>query len=361
MRHRIRRIGEQVMPLTHTYPYGVAFVGRREPSRTGTKERIAGTSFFVSMPVEEPDGFFGEHAYLVTAAHVVDGAAETFVRVGLADGGVRDLDVPEWIPHGQYDVAVAPIEIADDMYAPRTSLDQFIDDPHWIAHDVMEPLQLGDIVYFIGLLGKIPEMVKRNVPIVRAGTLGALWQEGLPVRRSPVEPVKHITAHLIDCRSFGGFSGSPCYIQQSRAGFVERPDGASGVTTKFATGLLGLIGGHFDDWTNTRAKSSPAIAEARDDANDDAVYGISDDVRARVSTGVGYVIPAEFIRATLMRPELIAMRDEEEAAMRAELREQFADDAATMDSVDSPSDDSEFDRFENLTRKLVNTPKPKDK
>jgi hypothetical protein len=355
MRRRIRRIGEKVVPLTDTYPYGVAFVGRYEPSRTGTRKRIAATSFFVSIPIYG-DAYLGEHAYLVTAAHVVEGR-ETFVRVPLVDGGVRDLDVPDWISHGKHDVAVAPIEITEDMYAPRTAIDQFIDDPHWMADDVMHPLELGDIVYFIGLLGRIPEMVERNVPIVRAGTLGAMWQEQVPVRRSPVDELKYITAHLIDCRSFGGFSGSPCYIQQSRAGIVEGDDGRPGVTTKFATALLGLIGGHFDDWTSTRMRNVVTDDAADDDASDNSFYAVSDDVKAPVSTGVGYVIPAEYIRATLMRQELVDMRDEEEQAIRDEVRAQLEDDAGTMDALDSPAEELEFDRFKDLARKLVNTPK----
>lgn len=340
-RRRIRRAGETAVPLPQDYAQGVFFVGRRGFGKEGAA-RIDGTSFLVTIVGERL-----WHPYVVTAGHVVEGAEESFIRIPTL-GGPVDVTVPDWISHGVHDVAVAPIDMPHDTTAVATGLDQFIDtDSEEIAAEWRE-LELGDIVYFIGLLGKIPEMVARNIPIVRAGTLGALWQEKVPVRRSPAEASRLITAHLIDCRSFGGFSGSPCYIQKSRAAVVTRDDGRPGITTRYWTLLLGLIGGHFDDWAKTRSRESIGADP------DDHEYAISDDIMAPVGTGVGYVIPAEFIRETLMREELVAMRaDDEKAAERIE-RRALDEDAATMDSL---AGDSEFDRFQKLTERLVNTPK----
>jgi hypothetical protein len=137
-------------------------------------------------------------------------------------------------------------------------------------------------------------MTDANIPMVRAGIIGRLWQDRLPVRRHPEDETKYITAHLIDCRSFAGFSGSPCFVQQA-IGYQAR------------TGLLGLMGGHFDDWMGARERTGLS-ADGKDK------WTVSDDLEAPVSTGVGYVIPVEFISETLMLPELVDDRRAEEAS-----------------------------------------------
>lgn len=339
-RRRIRYIGESALALTETYPRGVLFVGRMREREGRIEPRIEGTAFLVTV---QSSAF--SHLYVVTAGHIVDGTAASFVRVPRT-GQLEplDLDVPEWLPHPRHDVAVAPIALPPDHNLVSTALSQFVDDEQWETDPEFSPeLALGDAVYFIGLLGKVDAMTESNIPMVRAGTLGRLWQEQLPVRRTPVDAVKYITAHLIDCRSFGGFSGSPCYLQQGRAGVVQLPEGGGpAITTKYRTGLLGLIGGHFDDWMRTRSRS----------AAPDEVGGISDDIEAPVSTGVGYVIPAEFIREALMAKEFVDIRRLADEAVAA--REV---DAATMDSLAPEENPTEFERFEGLTRKLVNVPK----
>lgn len=339
LKRRIRRIGES-MPLPESYPKGVFFIGRRSVDGT---ERIAGTGFLVTM--QSPILW---HSYVVTAGHVVEGADSTFVRIRTAGDGTRDIPVPDWVPHGKHDIAVAPILLPEDHDVASTGLDQFIDEPGMFGNYFWGDIELGDVIYFIGLLGKVPEMVKRNVPIVRAGVLGAMWQEQVPIKRTPVDETRFITAHLIDCRSFGGFSGSPCYLQKSRPVYAKGD--TPGITQEYRTALLGLIGGHFDDWAKARTRQSIG---ADPDSHE---YGISDDVLAPVSTGVGYVIPAEFIRETLMREELVEMRDKDEKEAQRLIRKLEDENAATPDSIE---DESELERFEDLTRRLVNTPKPK--
>jgi hypothetical protein len=78
----------------------------------------------------------------------------------------------------------------------------------------------GDDVYFAGLLGAVPSMGERGVPMTRGGMIGALYQDGVPIRL-PDDTVIHVQGHLIDCRSFGGFSGSPCFVATS-ATFTRR-------------------------------------------------------------------------------------------------------------------------------------------
>ena len=161
------------------------------------------------------DSLVMSHPYVVTAAHVVEGSNPTFVQIPDMDGYINMEDVPEWVVHGKHDVAVAPIDIDSTDDVVFTGLSQFVDEPDALGGQ-WGPIELGDPVYFLGLLGKIEAMTGANIPIVRTGFLGALWQEGVPVKRTPYDEVKLITAHLIDCRSFASFSGSPCYLQKER-------------------------------------------------------------------------------------------------------------------------------------------------
>jgi|SRR5579862_1389539 len=326
-RHRrIRKIGEPIVPLPQSYVKGVVFIGRDRP---GKPSRISATGFLVTV-----DTPVMAHPYVVTAAHAVEGSDQTFVQ--LADNeGVYNMNVPEWIVHGKHDVAVAPIEIDSDDDVVFTGLDQFIDEPDALG-DRFGPIELGDPVYFLGLLGKIPAMVQDNIPIVRTGFLGALWQEDVPVKRTPHDETKFITAHLIDCRSFAGFSGSPCYLQKERVSV--HPGNPPTIGMEWRTLLFGLIGGHFDDWTGT---------QRADVIGEENTYSVSDDILAPVSTGVGYVIPAEYIRETLMREELVQMRDVDEDAAEAMKRREDERNAAVEDSMPL-GDESEFDRFDSL-------------
>lgn len=341
-RRRIRYIGEPEMPLSDRYPRGVTFIGRWAPTTSGpVEEAVDGTGFLVGVP-----GPGQVHLYVVTAAHVVAGVDHSFVRMRTRlDRRMRavgDLRVPRWFfhPDKSKDVAVAPLSLPLDHDMDWTVLEDFIDDPswredHWLQQGGPE-LLLGDRVYFIGLLSGIDAMREGLIPVVRAGTLARRLQKGCPVWDARKRETRHITAHLIDCRSFGGFSGSPCYFQQSRAGWIPDPDlpGGGGIGEKSWTGLLGMIGGHYDAWKEIESggQANPYL-------------------RSTVNTGVGYVIPAEYIREALNVKELSEMRSDSDRAKAAS-----SERGATMDTAHS--EESEYARFEDLTKKLVQVPKP---
>jgi hypothetical protein len=323
-------LGEPFLPLKDSYPYGITFIGRYlTPTIT---EPVEGTGFLVAM-----EGVNENHVYVVTAKHVVEDIPRTFVRLNMfPQGATRDVPVERWYPHPTFDVAVAPIDLPDGSNMAATGIDEFVDDPSlaedgWFQRGVK--LELGEVVYFIGLFKGIAAMSEGNVPMVRSGTLGRLWQEDCPVRiedaRSPDGyRVEYITAHLIDCRSYSGFSGSPCYIQQSRAGVSD-----GGVTTKYRTLLLGLIAGHYDE-------DAPAWHATG-----------KSDLFFETNTGIGYVIPAEFIRDALLDKDLVKMRKKRDEKKPPER-------GAKQDRAQSV-EESEFERFTNATKFLVNTPKPK--
>lgn len=325
MSRRIRAIGEPVVPLNDKYPLAVTFIIGPVEQEDGTVEAgPIGTGFIVNVPSRIENVYF---EYVVTASHVVASGRETSVRIRKRDGGSKDVPVHEWIHHPGADVAAAPFRGDGEMHllnVPVTSL-------CWPDSERLHP-DLGDRIYFLGLLA-VPgarALAERNVPMVRSGTIGAMYQDDIPFEW-PDGSIRNFQAHLIDCRSYGGFSGSPCFFQ--------RDDQFTGVregepTRGVVTFLLGLISGHFDLFSSARLRGDIAEEGA---------------IRVPVNTGVGIVTPAEKIAEVLTMEEFKDERDriERERAARPE-------EGATLDSVE---DRSEFDRFEALTRKLVNVPK----
>jgi hypothetical protein len=139
-------------------------------------------------------------------------------------------------------------------------------------------VSVGDNVVFGGLLGQVPSMVSANVPMIRAGSIGALYQQGVPMRLAD-GTLFFVRGHLVDCRSFGGFSGAPCFVH-----FIS----GTHVTERFgfkspieSTLLLGIVGGHFD------LRSSVALPDQEQRLS------------IPVSAGIAIVYPAEVMAEML--------------------------------------------------------------
>jgi hypothetical protein len=234
----------------------------------------------------------------------------------------RDEQVKEeWLPHPTSDVALVPFDsLTSDLLAHAAWESLLIDK----RRAEIEPKR-GDIIYFIGLLTDAPHMAERCIPMVRSGRIGALYQEHVPMVYGPswnltqrIEPV----AHLIDTFSRAGFSGSPCFVEQ----LIVIPDERTGgYTTGSKLALLGVVVGHF---------GSPGNNE-----------------------GVAIVVPAEAVRELLDDEGMVRMRSEKDDAAKARREAKVWENAAHGDSAEA---ESEYERFQDLTRKLVNTPKPKD-
>jgi hypothetical protein len=282
----VRCVGE-VVPLSEVN-VGVT-VMIVAPAKDDTRVPI-GTGFVTAVALPIPGKGFG---YVVTAAHIARFAPSTFVRVTLASGGILDVAVPQWSFHddGETDVAVAPMTLDRSVirYVPTV-----------IDHDVdpsRPPPRLGETVYFVGLLANIQAMHPANVPMVRSGTLGRLYQEGVRIRW-PDGTIHTMVAHLIDSRAHRGFSGSPCYVQLE-------PRGRTDITNNWDTYLLGLVTGHLDE------------------------IGFDQSV---MNTGVALVTPVEEIWHVLMREELVANRQRQIDEYEANTPEPTS---ATADSIGS--------------------------
>ncbi|MGH2865323.1 MAG: hypothetical protein ACRDJX_08765 [Solirubrobacteraceae bacterium] len=298
------------MPLSDEYTYCVAFVCVEDID--GSRQPI-GTAFLIQASGEEPNTHYG---YAVTAQHVVREGQRTWLRLRRQgfEEGPEDIPVGSWVLHPESDVAITPCDPhnyrANWVCVPMA---QFADTPG--ATGIRRPV-LSDEVWFIGLLTHVPTMHERAIPFVRSGTLGAWYQRYVPIwdelhQQTIQEPV----AHLIDTHSVGGFSGSPV--------FVGVPDMRGGGKIS----LLGVLIGHF---------GGPLASGG--------------------SAGVAIVVPVEQVRQLLDLEVIVEDRQHKDAETRERRTRDRDENAAVQDIAAVPS---EFERFEELTRQLVNTPKPK--
>lgn len=272
------------MALGIQYTKSVVFItGVRDPDSAALPD-LRGTGFIVGAPTTDP--VFG-FLYVATAAHVVRQLSSTFVRLTTKSGEIEDVPVDRqsWVFHPSEDIAVTPLSAQPQFDISPVPTQRFVGS----AELDYEPLA-GDDVYFAGLLSQVPAMGERNVPMVRKGSVGALYQDGVPVRLGD-DTVIHVRAHLIDCRSYGGFSGSPCFVRFV-SGVAKTPRLGLRYPTE-STLLLGMVAGHFD---------LDASVELPDQ---------EDKIKVPVAAGVAVLQPAEMIIETLEDEDLAAIRDAE--------------------------------------------------
>ncbi|MBK5229120.1 MAG: hypothetical protein JJE05_11505 [Actinobacteria bacterium] len=150
----------------------MVFIVGEIPDENGNKaKRPVGTGFIVGYPsLSDPTR---STVYVVTSAHGLCSDGKWWIRVKAADGGTQDIDVAEWFFHPTEDVAVTSVPLPVD--APWRKIDLAVFYDKW-TNDNARP-NLGDTVYFIGLLAHLPAMAEANIPMVRSGTLGRLYQE----------------------------------------------------------------------------------------------------------------------------------------------------------------------------------------
>jgi hypothetical protein len=82
----------------------------------------------------------------------------------------------------------------------------------------------------------ITTAIQKNIPIVRVGNLAALNEEKIST-----DSFREMEGYLIECRSTGGLSGSPVFLNLGSTRSIGGKY-AQGVAAIF---LLGLIHGHF--------------------------------------------------------------------------------------------------------------------
>jgi len=129
-------------------------------------------------------------------------------------------------------------------------------------------------------------MTEGAIPMVRSGTVGAL---GVPLE---AKDGGEFSAHLIDCRSYGGFSGSPVWAQfaypgpafeGARPSWMENWERRDEIGDLYhATLLWGMFIEHYEHGGSAKHLASNA--------------------------GVGVVLSIKHVREVLMKPELLETR-----------------------------------------------------
>jgi hypothetical protein len=162
-----------------------------------------------------------------------------------------------------------------------------------------------------------------DLVMARSGTIGRVNE------MLPDPPNYEYLTHVGDVRSYGGFSGSPCFVEYPVPTLTPRPsllpmtDDEPVGRIRYLHLLCGMFAGHLDK----RVPGGPVSRH-----------------------GVGFILSSDEIWSVLMSDKLRQERREKDEAGAHE-------DVRTRTSV-SDGDNDEWDRFEALTRQLVQTPKP---
>jgi hypothetical protein len=272
----------------------VTFVGYRDQNE---QYNLAGSGFWVTR--QDPCNARHRLAYFVTAAHVIDKVRESsadrrvWLRANTRDGGRTWQETPEicWKHHPTdptVDLAVLKIAIPETLEHMAWPLESSIlQDSLDTEQTGDRKVQLGDELCIAGLF-HLHTGQKRNLPIVRIGTVAALREEPVPNRTGTPMDV-----YLVEAHSMGGLSGSPVFIDIANAKRMLPPSSgymaaAYEPTSPFRFKLFGVIHGHFGVDTDLDA--------------------VADDGKQKlpVNFGIAMVIPAEKIA------QVLAQFDEEE-------------------------------------------------
>ena len=315
-----------------------------------------GTGFFVfdSLGVRDAKGAPLAMVYAVTARHCVqqikkDKAPVKAIRLFLntTNGPARSIEtqLDGWVHHDVADVSVysfgpgaQELRGFDFLYYPvrGQGAPAFVttaDKKNSAEKFEMAEMSPGDDLFMTGLLVYHPGKT-RIMPIIRTGTIAAL----------PEDPITMSTgsdhAILVESRSIGGLSGSPVFVHYPPWRYDPEWNPAHLMTPTIPGNagpnyLIGLVHG---------------VWEAK--GND--VDGISSALGEPLNVGITIVTPLFRALDLLDGPKLRGEYEEAKAALGASVAP-----TPTTAGTAPPPKNPEFENFEELTRQLVHTPKPR--
>jgi Trypsin-like peptidase domain len=295
--------------------------------------------------------------YVVTARHCVEETEgrEFFIRINSGDQ-YEDLSTraDDWFLHDSADVALAYFAPESGSYSPvlehverfvsanfDVSISEMLAGFQIIAGEVtpagtIEPgdrakVEVGHEVAFVGLLYEQPGETK-NLPIARFGHVSRMPEEPIVMRR-PDDSLAQIMAYLVECHSWGGTSGSPCYWLHPAQQLVQvpdpRPDRKDTTLIRHdreIIALLGLVSGHVNIMQEARTKGD--------------VLG---EIRTAINSGIAVVTPAAAIRELYVRDDVTSDRKRRVAQARESRDRQRAitPDRAVVSTEFAPSSQNE--------------------
>jgi hypothetical protein len=320
------------MLVNETFRRCVTFLYEEVPNGSSGENhrKPIGTAFYVSVDLF-PDTP-GNHwmRYVVTARHVAEVASQLWLRV-LGPEGYTDWPVSQdaWYKHSQTDVAIASLE---DITMTGSCV-RFLHLTEFATREFVKEAEVGegDDVFFAGLfVGHYGQDVPQ--PIIRFGNIALMPREPVHVEisRRP-KTWASIEAYLTEARSWGGQSGSPAFVT-----FGSSRHLGSGISFPHDPpyALLGLVQGLW--------KKDQRGMQAPDPSGEGVV---------EINMGISIVVPAYKIEELLMREDVVTERGKTADRVRSTRGSLIRPTAASVEGED------EFDRFEDLTRKLVNVPK----
>ena len=218
-----------------------------EAGRKG--EKSGGTAFFVGFPVPDyPNGYV---PYVVTNRHLVESGC-LFLRIALRDGSTFVDEVPSelWTTADDDDLAVACLALPANHDVLPLGTDLLIGEDctfeGW-------PIFPGDDVLFYGrLIGH--DGREKNKPVMRFGNISLLPDDDAPIDFGGHKQI----AFLVECRSIGGFSGSPAFVHLAEPRTLHPSTGAQpgGSWIPGGTRFLGVNCGHLPFYGVGRARPS---------------------------------------------------------------------------------------------------------
>jgi len=313
----------------------------REQAEKGA--RTGATGFIVSVGREDlelPEAM--GHHYVVTNRHCVEPHRDLVARINLRGQGFDVIELPfeAWEPHPNGDdVTVARLEIRHPVWQYAS-----VNRGMMLSREKLKQLDFGpgDEAFFIGRYVDVDGKAY-NVPTVRTGIVSAYPAEPIiqPERNDfPQESI------LVEARSLSGFSGSPVFVTYSAV--VEKSEKGGVDSMPFVrhrdespVALLGIDWGHHVSWEYVRH----------------ATYGQRLPEKVPMNSGMMKVVPAWKLLDILdLSERLVLMRRE----MEAKTKKLLAESSVAQDFAQEEEPNEEFSRFEDLARRLANTPKPRN-
>jgi hypothetical protein len=259
-------------------------------------------------------------------------------------GGVEILPVPvkAWVyATDGTDIAVARLGMLNEAWGKRVIPHQMYANQLEVAHVSWQGggmsgwIGPGDECFFLGRFST-HEGTSQNRPSARFGVLAMTHGETIRDERSGLEQ----ESFLVEARSLSGFSGSPVFAYKSAIMDAESGEVKPLISSRVC--FLGIDWCHLSKYEQVLTSDRKTPAEPKQ--------------WVLINTGMAGVIPAWKLAELLNEPVLLNARTEA-ARLQMESALQEQDGVAALDAG-STEGTSEYERFEDLTRKLVQMPEP---
>jgi Trypsin-like peptidase domain len=220
------------------------------------------------------------YVYAVSNRHVIENSKAIRLNTKQGRTDILEVEPSSWFFTQDQDIAVFPIRLSS-IHSFR-----YVQTPAFLTKETLksEKLGPGDEVFMVGRFVN-HEGKQRNTPSVRFGNIAMMPDE--PVRHKLNTPKEQVS-FLADIRTVGGYSGSPVFVLKPLITCDEA--GVFCLTAPHPPNplLLGVEWGHLLDHEN-------------------------------INTGMSGVVPAWYLNDLLNIPELVAIRQQDDARLAQQL------------------------------------------